>query len=386
MRILLTSPRAPVALDLARRFRLAGDEVYLCECLRFCSGRFSRAATRFYLTPAPRTNPKTYIQAINDIIKKNQIDLLVPTCEEVFYVAAYKDQIECDVFVSELQSLKTLHNKWTFSQTIDDVSVRVPSSVRISSASDLEPFKKRCHEFVFKPVYSRFASETLIGPSTKQLDRISISETKPWIAQQLVSGKEVSTYSIARNGRLLAHCSYRSLFRAGVGAGICFEAEPNDVITEFTARFVEKFNFTGQIGFDFIIDSNDQVWALEANPRATSGLHLFEENGLLVDAIKGSASERLLEPDDQTCKQVAVAMMSFGLKDAVKKNQLGLYLRKLIASPDIVFRWSDPVPFLALPLTLGELYWIAVRNRMSLQQATTADIQWDGEAIFEEAS
>ena len=248
-------------------------------------------------------------------------------------------------------------------------------------ASELDAFRGRCQEFVFKPVYSRFASETLIKPTAAQLDQIGVSEHRPWIAQKFIEGQEYSTYSIARQGKLLAHCTYQSRFRAGVGSGICFHPLSNPAITEFTKNFVQEHCFTGQLGFDFIVDTHQQVWVLEGNPRATSGLHLIDNDAQFIDAIKGKPVKQLIEPDRVDTRQIFAAMLFFGFQDAIRKREFGSYLRQLLTSKDVVFRGSDPLPFLALPLTLGELIWVAIRERMNIQQATTFDIEWNGEPL-----
>ncbi len=383
MRVLLTSSRAPVTLDFARRFHDCGDEVYVCDSLRFPCARFSNASRRSTLTVAPADDPIGYANAINSIVDKNKIDLLVPTCEEIFYIAALRKQIQCDVFVDDFENLQTIHNKWKFSQAAGTDSVKVPESFLFSSRMELDTFLAAygCSDFVFKPVYSRFASETLVAPDRSTVDQISVSLDKPWIAQRRVLGQEFSTYSIARDGQLLAHCTYRSVFRAGVGSGICFQSVDQPLIVEFTKQFVERFRFTGQIGFDFMIDSSCQFWVLEGNPRTTSGLHLLPNDNSLVQAIKGNASDGLIEPRDSVWQQVFVAMLFFGLGDALKKRKIGSYLQQWLTSRDVVFRWSDPLPFLALPLTLGELYWLSLRRRVNLRQATTVDIEYNGECL-----
>lgn len=376
MRILLTSPRAPVALDLARRFHHRGHEVFFCDSLRFGCGNFTRFKQRTFLTPPPNGQRSAYVDAINRIVDKGHIDLLLPTCEEIFFLAAYKDQIECEIFADSLETLSRIHNKWTFSQ----MSGRVPETVEIRSAAQLDAFRHHCDQFVFKPVYSRFASETLIRPKAECFDGISVSERKPWIAQRFVRGREFSTYSVARQGRLLAHCTYRSSFRAGIGSGVCFQAEPTPAITAFSESLVGQLKFTGQLGLDCIVDEADQLWVIEGNPRSTSGLHLFEEGAPLIDAIMGDETP-LVEPSGTSSQMIAAAMLSFGLKDASSKRQLMRYLRKLFTSRDVLFRWSDPLPTLCLPLTFGELCWVAFRERMSLQQASTQDIEWNGEPL-----
>ncbi len=380
MRVLITSSRAPATLEMARKFHSHGDEVFLSDSLRFGSGNFSRARVRTFVTPSPNSSLSEYILALNQIIKRERIELIVPTCEEIFFLASRKNQLDCELFSDSFDKLRDIHNKWTFSQTASNEFGRVPESFLIESPSQLNDYHHRVQEFVFKPAYSRFASETLVQPKIEQLNDIQVSTEKPWIAQKFIRGREYSTYSIARNGQLVAHCSYRSSFRAGVGSGICFRVEPHTAITEYVQEFAKRIEFTGQLGFDCIVDEDDQVWVIEGNPRATSGLHLFDNHSELIDAMFGRKND-LIEAERHSSQMVGVAMLSFGLQDAIEKNEVKRYLHDLFSSQDVLFRWSDPLPMLGLPLTVGELCWTAIRARKSLQQASTLDIEWNGEPI-----
>jgi len=380
MRVLLTGSRAPVALELARRIHAHGDEVLLCDNLNFGCANFSRCRTRSFSTPRPNAIPSEYIAAINKIVKSESVDLILPTCEEVFYLAACRNQIDCEVLVDSFETLRDIHNKWTFSQIASNSIGSVPESFEISSQSELSEFQGRSDAFVFKPVYSRFASETLVQPGPERLSQLEISTKKRWLAQRLVHGKEYSTYSVARDGQLVAHCTYHCSFRAGIGSGICFRVEQNSSITEYTRCLVKELNFTGQIGIDCIVDDGGKIWVLEGNPRSTSGLHLFDKTPALMEVLLGT-DHSFVEAQETSPRMVGVAMLSFGLKDAIAQRKLKRYFYDLYRSKDVLFRWSDPLPLLGLPLTMGELCWVAVRERKTLQQASTIDLEWNGEPI-----
>jgi predicted ATP-grasp superfamily ATP-dependent carboligase len=295
-------------------------------------------------------------------------------------LGAGKKNLDCEVFVGSFDNLQKIHNKWTFSQFASNEFAEVPDTFRIESKEQLDTFRSRSTNLVFKPVFSRFASETQIQPTSTQLDRIEPTVRKPWVAQSYISGNEFSTFSIARQGKLMAHCTYHSSFRAGVGSGICFQATSNETITKFTKQFVRQLDFTGQIGFDFIIDEGGKAWVIEGNPRATSGLHLFKPDGLLVEAILGK-SDSLVEATAGSSHMVGVAMLMYGLPSSIATGRFSRFVSDLFSSKDVLFNLNDPLPFVSMPLTIGELWWKAFRNRLSLQQVTTQDIQWDGEPI-----
>lgn len=59
----------------------------------------------------------------------------------------------------------------------------------------------------------------------------------------------------------------------------------HEEIYEWVRQFVQATGFSGQVGFDFIETEDGQLYAIECNPRATSGIHLFHPGDGLVRAL-----------------------------------------------------------------------------------------------------
>jgi len=121
--ILLTGGRAPATLELARLFHAAGHRVFVAESLPWHLCRGSRAVAKNFRVPPPNQNPTGFINELVSIIKKEQIDWLIPTCEETFYVAMGRDRLQqfCPVFSTDIDQLKTLHSKWEFIQQAQEL-------------------------------------------------------------------------------------------------------------------------------------------------------------------------------------------------------------------------------------------------------------------------
>ena len=112
-RILLTGGRAPAAMELARLFAGQGHEVFLAESVRFPVTRFSKSVSRYFKLPQARFRPLAYGKALSEIIRTERIDVFVPTCEEIFYVAKAADDLkQCFVWADTFEKLDLLHNKW----------------------------------------------------------------------------------------------------------------------------------------------------------------------------------------------------------------------------------------------------------------------------------
>jgi predicted ATP-grasp superfamily ATP-dependent carboligase len=286
MNILLTGGRAPAALELARAFHGAGHTVFMAESLRGHLSQPSAAIKANFVVPAPRQEQDAFIIALKKIIEQNQINLLIPTCEEIFHVAMRREELPCVVFTESINKLDQLHNKWKFIVNAADYGLSVPETVLITTQDALFHAYSNWRELVLKPTYSRFASRTLMLPPLREASStLTFHSSAPWVAQGYIKGTEICTYSICRNGHITAHTAYPSTFTAGLGATIVFQHINHPAIFQWVKTFVAKNNFTGQIAFDFIQTPDGKIYALECNPRATSGVHLLASHPQFVEAF-----------------------------------------------------------------------------------------------------
>ena len=169
--------------------------------------RFSRAAEHFVRLPEPRHDPEAWIEALAGVIRQQAIDLLLPTCEEVFYLAHGLERLRplCRVFTSDFELLHRLHHKGDFAAMTQGWDVAAPPTRVLHDPAALQALAAEHDTLVFKPAYSRFASQTLIRPSPAQLAKVRPSSDAPWVAQRFVPGQEYCSFSVLVDGQLRAH-------------------------------------------------------------------------------------------------------------------------------------------------------------------------------------
>jgi predicted ATP-grasp superfamily ATP-dependent carboligase len=380
-KILLTGGRAPATLELARIFHSAGHRVFLAESVRGCLTAASRALEASFLVPPPRQQPEEFLRALVEIVRQNRIDLLIPTCEEAFHVARGQAELSahCTVLVEPLEQLRPLHNKWTFIQLASELGLPVPETSLVKSTGDLPAGFARWPKLVLKPVYSRFAARTLLCP-TPALAEAALRDSPgtAWVAQEYLPGRQICTYSVAHRGRLTAHCAYPSNYTAGLGSTILFQAIDHPAALEWVQWFVAQRSFTGQISFDFIENANGGVVALECNPRATSGIHLFAGGADFPSAFLDPARPCLF-PAQNSSSMLLTAMLVYGLPAALRKGTFRPWLTAFSHSRDVIFSPRDPAPALLQLRSLLYFVILGWRCGISPLEASTFDIEWNGE-------
>lgn len=375
--VLITGARAPVAVHLARLFHAAGHRAVLADTQSSPIGRHARLAAAYLRLPPPRRDLGTFAAALAKAAAAQGVDLIIPTCEEVFYLAAARDLagLAVPVLAPPLPLLTRAHHKGTFAQLATGHGADPPATVTVESATSLHELGSLGGK-VLKPAWSRFASRVLVRPSTAEVAHLGPTPADPWVVQDYLPGEELCAYGLARHGELLAFAAYRPLYRAGLGAGIAFEPVAEPVAHHFAAGFARSTGWSGQLSFDFRRDAAGALHVIECNPRATSGLHFF---GLADGLAEAMLTGRPAAPSQLRTMTLPLAMLAYGLPTALRSGEAGRWWRDFRRFGDILACPGDSRLGLAQVLALGEIAVLAARTGQTLQQAATADIEWNGE-------
>lgn len=379
--VLLTGGRAFVTLELARHLARHGHRVVVAESIPIHLCRYSRCVVQHYRVPAPNVESEAFIDALVEIVQREKIDVLIPTCEEIFFVAQGLERLRpyCRVLCAPFEQLARLHNKREFIQSAARYDLLVPETHLFTSSTDLQQFlQEHGTAFVLKPVFSRFASKVVFADTMAgQIEQLPITREYPWVAQQRIDGEAFCSYSIAFEGRLLAHAVYPVCYQAGRGSCVYFAPVEHTAIDDWIKRFLQHERFSGQIAFDLIVTPDGRVYPIECNPRATSGIHLFQQEQPLHRALL-APDEPVLRPPLTSRAMIAIAMLVYGLPSQRSWVQARTWLRDFLHARDVVFDWSDPLPFLLQPLLLW-YNWKESRWRgISILEFSTHDIEWNG--------
>jgi hypothetical protein len=369
MNILITGARAPISLDLAKTFACTGHQVWMTDSLRYPIGAASPYIQEYVRTAPPRQAFKRFATELQRACDAHQIDLVVPTSEEVFWVALARAdaQLTTDVLAPSLRKLRELHDKWSFAQIATELGYGAGENRLLDSRESVQALDREI-DWVLKPVCSRFASRTLISPTPAQLLHMEPTSKDPWLAQQRAYGPEYCTYNVAKDGELLLHVAYRPKWRAGRGASVYFEPHSDGRLRDMAAALATHMKLTGQFSLD-VIDTGERLVALECNPRGTSGVHLaaqFPE--VFSKALRGEAKAPELAPQ--------AAMLGLPLRVYHPLQALHGTLRADIARAQECVTGAGVGLWPSIAATLEILAKAAVSGKDVLS-TTTHDIEWN---------
>ena len=384
-RVLLTGARAPATLELTRCFARAGHTVFTADSVVNLTS-VSNAVTKAFSVSKPRLEPLKFAREILSIAQLERVDLIVPTCEEVFWLqlaAARAEFAGLPVFAPEIEILHTLHHKWRFHQLLESLGIATPATRLLQTQQDLDALpSSTC--WILKPAYSRFAAQTRLRSEMKERPRIT--RAQPWLAQEFMAGEECCVFAVAKSGRLTAFTLYGAGWRAGRGASVSFARVRTDdprfrEAVKIAARLAAHLDLTGQFGLDLI--ATPTGWSvLECNPRATSGAHLFAP----TDQLERAYLEDLATPiiASGRAAKLGVPMLIYALPGILEPGKLNSWQSAWNDSRDVLRDAGDPLPVTRTLRVLSNNFREAIRLRCSLLAVTTRDLEWNGEA-FEEA-
>lgn len=409
--VLITGARAPVALDLARVQAARGSRVVVADSTRSVTAS-SRAIAAAYRIPAARYDPLGFRDAVRGIAERHDLDLVVPTCEEVFWLAGTRgvdDERGPAVLAPPLDVLRALHDKVAFAALCRQLGVAHPETAVVRSAQQWRDAQRRRRgedraALVAKPAFSRFAAETiLLDPGEPLPDPPRVSRDRPWLLQERIEGDEVCVSAVASSGLVTAAVVYRPGWRAGRGAAVALDRVADDDpvalgALDVTRRIVSDTGYTGLIGFD-LLATDEGVVVLECNPRATSGFHLFSPGSGLAarileagSAVAASSPDRLeakAAPDlvcaDRLAVRLAVPYALYALPGMMAGGSPRQWVRGL-AAPDVIRVPGDRVRRTALAGAFGAQVVAAARMRRPLLSASTHDIEWNGDPMPSEGA
>ncbi len=367
--LLLTLGRLPVGLDIARSFAALGWRVIVAEPFGMHLSRMSRFVDRCYRVVAPNEDSERYLDELLDIVQAESVDLVVPVSEESLHVAALHERLPAGVrlFCAGQDAMLALHDKYRFNVMASSFGLSVPDSCLVTDADRMRITDG--NDYVSKPRFSCSGRGVRLHGS---------GEPPPADAglmlQQQVVGPLLSSFSIVIDGEVFASTVYRGKVMDGTVA-VCFEAVTDaSRIHEWIDTFATQSGHTGFLSFDFILDDDGTPFAIECNPRATSGIHFVPQEALAA-AVLGTG--KLDNPDHQLLTE-SYSCYTAVLKSLFTASGFREHLASFRAARDVTWMREDPWPFLLMMINTWPIIWGSVRHRQSFAVAAVRDIEWLG--------
>jgi len=374
----------PFTLAAIRKLAKAGHEVYACDTFDDAPGNRSRFNAEHYVTASPRHQTRQFIDDLKGIIEKHSIELLIPCMEEVFYISNHRAELEelTEVLVSPFEALHTLHHKVLFQKMCEEIGLRVPKTQVATSLSELKEAVGQFEFYNARPSFSRGGYKILanMGPrdGVMKIDECDPTETNPWVVQEYVIGEDLCSYSVARHGKMAAHCCYETPVEVEGAYGIEFLSVDRPEAFEMISTVVEHLNFHGHISFDFL-QTPTGLCLIECNPRCTNGA-LLVPGDILDRALTSKEAPDTCEMVPEGIKAQVAFGMAYELFASLKT--FPKTLREFLTVQDAYIDRHDLIPAIHALSMIGRFQEEADMRHVGLMDAMLEDVSWNGEAML----
>lgn len=390
MRVLVTSSRMPFAITEIRALGRMGHHVHTADTFGQAPGSHSNVVVSTHETVSPRHDPVRYVQQIDAIVDEHAIDLVLPTFEEVFYLARQGSRVGgrgASLFAASFEALERLHNKVTFVELMDRLDLPVPETVVCRTRDELGDAVHHFGHFFARAAFSRAGtslfSGSVSGDDNPVPDNAQPSFDAPWIVQRYVEGIDLSSFSVVRHGRVIAHSTYRHPKNLEGSGGIVFESLEDPRTLDAAQRIAAATDYHGQLSLDFLDSKAGTLYLVECNPRPTAGVAVMPPE-MFVDAVVGErdGSEPLVAPAG-----IRRNIRSALLRDLIRHpSQAWSDLLEIFSdASDLYFDKRDPWPAIYQFLSLSHVvrYWHSSEGRLGagLAESYLHDVTWNGQPI-----
>lgn len=384
MRVLVTSSRNPFALDIIRKLGSTGHTVFASDTYDGAMGNHSKYASGHLATASPTFDTDQFISDVSAFAEENDIDLILPSFEEAFYLAARRADLPAgvDVYTGPFNKLAALHDKVSFQRLCEDAGVPIPETIVATDAASLRAAIDKFPKYFARAAFSRggVALLTNTGPLAGQMKVEDCHPTpeQPWIVQPFVGGPMVCTYSTVVDGKVTSMVTYRAPEQWAHSTGIEFLAVDSTDTLKYTQQIVDQLdcNYTGQLSFDFVDHDGDLV-AIECNPRSTNGVLLLEAADF-SNALQGKAADVVIaEPGTE--REIKIAVLANAFTPHLKT--IPETLRHVLKGTDTGKGWHDSFATMWAPATLVHGAKLSRGKHQAVLEALGEDIVWNGGPI-----
>ena len=382
MKILVTSSRMPYAVGMVRKLAEAGHTVYASDAYELAPGSHSKYLVGHFVTGSPRDATEQFVDDVERIATENEIELIVPSFEEVFYLATQRDRLEkvTHLYAPPFEALARVHDKATFQALTDKLGIRTPKTLVARSDDELHEHIERFPRYFARAAFSRggVALLTNTGPLAGHvaIDDCHPTPESPWLVQEYVDGPMLCTYTTMHDGRATSHCTYRAPRQWEHSTAIAFESVDGTETLEIASTIAGDLGYTGQMSLDFVEDDGT-LYMIECNPRATDGLLLVDANDLSEGLIDGERELTMVPPGEE----VQLSMAVFGQMFDEGLREMPRSIHDLARVRDADKGWHDHMPTLYNFLAFAHHAKLEMKERTALFVAMAGDISWDGQPI-----
>lgn len=362
-RALLTNALLRKTLASARSLGKKGVESVIIGESRFTPASFSRYCKKTYICGDVKTSPDRFLELVEEVIKKESIDVFMPMDEDVLdVVVRHRERLSdlCKLALPPTYGYEITSDKGKAYRHAMSVGVDIPATIVPESRERLTELAKGLrYPLVIKPTRSSGGRgiETVYDSSTLVETYMGVHRNYPFpVVQEHVGSGDVYDVVLIynENSQLRAHYVMKHVrkYPLNTGPSSVQQSVHMPELVETAKRFVDGLNWVGVADLEFIVSNETgEAKFIELNPRMWNSVQaaIFSEVDvpwLLYEiALRGDCNEVEDFRDGVLCRNLLPGDILHFLAnpDRWKMNPpfWNTGPQKML---DDIAAWDDPMP------------------------------------------
>ena len=278
-RVLVTYAWVRSSWAMVRNLSQHGLEVHVGDHQRVFMSRFSRYSKKWFQYPHYLDDPEGFVDRVATYIEENNIGTYLPSHEEGFVVAKYRNKFPdiVNIPISTIELINQLDNKILAERLARSLGVSTPRTYDVSTKTSFEnQINDLPKKGVIKISHSHGSHGVLFYHSNEGLSEQwhKLQQTKApddqLLVQEFIEGQIYTVTVLCEKGTVYANFSRKNIREKEVFGGTCVKAVStyfpeglSDVI-----KIVKHLGYTGVAMFEFLVNEGaGKYWLMEVNPR-----------------------------------------------------------------------------------------------------------------------
>jgi predicted ATP-grasp superfamily ATP-dependent carboligase len=330
------------------------------------AGFYSRYVQNHLITPSPVQQPEDFICAIEQRIKKGDIDVVIPSnSAETLLVSQHKDHFEpyAKVPFAPYQKMVQLHNKASLSTLASDLGIPIPQTFAPLNFEEIKKISEKVnYPVVIKPkastsskgvIYAQSCDECLAA-FKKYFENYQPESRELPLIQEYIPGEGYGVSVLFNNGDLRALFTHKRLreYPLSGGPSTLRESVHNVQMEKIAVDLMKACEWHGVAMVEFKLHQiTKKPYLIEVNPRFWGSINHAIASGVDFPYLLYTMA---VEGDVHPVMDYKIGVKTRFLLNDIralyamynKNKDFSYFLSEIFANyPTDELTWDDPIPF-----------------------------------------
>ncbi|MBC2702250.1 MAG: ATP-grasp domain-containing protein [ANME-2 cluster archaeon] len=282
MSVLLTNASNAKGLVITQNLGKQGVEITTTDSEYFSAAFFSKYSKHHFLCASPKKSPLEFISSIQNYIKKNKIDVLMPiNSTETKLISKYKDKFTpyTKVPFVDFPKMMQLDDKNEVMKMASELDIRIPKTYVIDNAISLDTCSKELkYPVVIKlrnatssvGVSYAYSAHEFISKYKQTIQKFNLKTSEYPIVQEYIPGTGYGVSMLYNNGDIRAIFTHKRLREYPItgGPSTLRVSVRHPEMEKAAKKLLDHVSWHGVAMVEFKLDERtNKPFLIEVNPR-----------------------------------------------------------------------------------------------------------------------